>query len=69
VSDVEFALRTARALLPAYPEKAVVFVNRALAGTLDPRLRFRIAPALTMIEQNNAEAAIPTTQLGRDRHR
>ena len=58
MTDVEFALRTARALLPAYPEKALVFVNRALADTVDPRLRFLVSPALTMIENNNAEAGI-----------
>jgi hypothetical protein len=58
VTDVEFALNTARALLPAYPEKAAVFVNRVLADTADPRLRFLVSPTLSMIEHDDMEAAI-----------
>ena len=58
MTDVEFALHTARALLPAYPDKAAVFINRVLVDTADPRLRFLVSPALTMIENNNSEAAV-----------
>lgn len=57
VTDSEFALRTARELLPDYPVKAVIFVNRVLTGTVDPRLRFLVEPILSMIEQNDLEAA------------
>ena len=57
VTNSEFALRTARELLPGYPAKALVFVNRVLTGTVDPRLRFRVEPILYMIEQNDLEAA------------
>ena len=44
VTGSEFALRTAQELLPGYPTKALVFVNRALTGTVDPRLRFWSSP-------------------------
>ena len=57
VTDSEFALRSARELLPGYPAKAQVFVNRALTETVDPRLRFLVQPALSMIEENDLEAA------------
>ena len=57
VTRAEFTLRTARALLPARPERALVFINRALAETVDPRLRNLISPALSMLERNNVEAA------------
>ena len=57
VTGSEFALRSARELLPGYPAKALVFVNRALTGTVDPRLRFLVQPALSMIEENDLEAA------------
>jgi hypothetical protein len=57
VTDSEFALRTARELLPGYPAKALVFVNRVLTGTVDPRLRFLVEPILSMIEQNDLDAA------------
>ena len=57
VTGSEFALRTSGELLPGYPAKALVFVNRALAGTVDPRLRFLVEPILSMIEQNDLEAA------------
>jgi len=58
VTDVEFALQTARALLPTFPEKALLFLNRALAATVDPRLRSLVSPALTAIERSDADAAI-----------
>ena len=56
VTDVEFCLSVARALLPDL-EKAVVFINRALAETVDRRLRSLLLPALSAIEQNDPEAA------------
>jgi hypothetical protein len=57
VNDVEFCLRMARALLPTRPLKAAIFVNRALAETVDPRLRFLVSPALSMIKDYDIEAA------------
>ena len=57
VTDTEFTLRTARALLPTRSEGAVVFINRALAGTVDPRLRNLVSPVLSMIERKDFEAA------------
>jgi hypothetical protein len=56
VTDIEFCLSVARALLPDL-EKAVVFINRALAETVDRRLRSLLLPALSAIEQNDPEAA------------
>ena len=56
MSDVEFCLNTARALLPDLG-KVAVFVNRALAYTVDLRLRFLLLPALAAISRNDAEAA------------
>ena len=47
VTNSEFALRTTRELLPGYPAKALVFVNRVLTGTVDPRLRFGSSPYYT----------------------
>ena len=58
VTGSEFALRSARELLPGYPAKAVIFVNRLLTETVDPRLRFLVGPILSMIEQNDLEAAL-----------
>ena len=57
VNDVEFCLRMARALLPTRPLKAATFVNRALAETVDARLRFLVLPTLSMIEHYDIEAA------------
>ena len=57
VTDSEFALRTARESPPGNPAKAVIFVNRVLTGTVDARLRFLVQPALSMIEENDLEAA------------
>ena len=45
VTDIEFCLSVAKALLPDL-EKAVVFINRALAETVDRRLRSLLLPAL-----------------------
>jgi hypothetical protein len=56
VSDVEFCLGTARALMPNL-EKAAVFINRAFAQTVDQRLRFLLQPAIEAIERRDLEAA------------
>ena len=48
----------ARAFLPAHPDKAQVFLNRAVAATVDPRLRPMVSSALTMIEAGNIAAAL-----------
>jgi len=56
LNDIEFRLNTARALLPNL-EKAAVFINRALADTVDRRLRFLLAPALAAIARKDTEAA------------
>jgi hypothetical protein len=56
VTEVEFCLGVARALLPDLV-KAAVFLNRTLAETVDQRLRSLLLPALSAIEQNNPEAA------------
>jgi hypothetical protein len=56
MSDIGFCISTARALLPDL-EKAAVFVNRALADTVDRRLRTFLLPALAAIERKDAEAA------------
>ena len=57
VTDIEFCLRTARALLPTKPEKAAIFVKRVVAETADPRLRFLVSPVLLMIQEKDVEAA------------
>ena len=56
VGDVEFCLSVARVLLPDH-ERAAIFVRRALAETVDRRLRFLLLPALAAIARNDAEAA------------
>jgi hypothetical protein len=57
VTDAEFCLRTARGLLRTRAERATVFINRVLGETVDPRLWNLDAPVLSMIAQNNFEAA------------
>lgn len=57
VTEIEFQLRTARAISAASPAKAIGFVLCALSLTVDARLRFLIAPALSALERNDAEAA------------
>ena len=57
VTDVEFCLSVARALLPDL-EKAAVFINRALAESVDQRLRSLLLPALNAIEQNDLAARL-----------
>jgi len=46
----------ARALLPNL-EKAAVFVNRAMADTVDRRLQFLLLPVLSAIARKDTEAA------------
>jgi hypothetical protein len=57
VTELQYLLRTARALLPAFPEKAEGFVVRAASLTVDPRLRFLITPGLAAIDRGDAAAA------------
>ena len=57
VSEVEFLLRSARALLPVQPEPAYHFLSRALSVTVDARLRFLMAPALSALARKDAAAA------------
>jgi len=57
VTELEFALRTARALVSTLPDKATDFVANALAGTVDPRLRHLIGPALAALGRDDAIAA------------
>jgi hypothetical protein len=38
-------------------EKAAVFINRVLAETMDPRLRFLLHPVIGAIERRDLEAA------------
>ena len=46
MTELEFALQTAKALVSTLPDKATDFVAKALARTVDPRLRHLIGPAL-----------------------
>ena len=57
LTDLEFALRTARALVSTLPDKATSFVADALARTVDPRLRHLIEPALAALGRNDVTAA------------
>ena len=57
MTELEFALRTARALVSTLPDKATDFVANALAGTVDPRLRHLIGPALAALGRDDAIAA------------
>lgn len=57
MTEIEFQLRTARALSPASPARAIGFALCALSLTVDARLRFLIAPALSALERDDAEAA------------
>jgi hypothetical protein len=57
VTELEFALRTARALLSTLPDKATDFVANALARTVDPRLRHLIEPAPAALGRDDALAS------------
>lgn len=57
MTELEFALRTARALVSTLPDKAAEFVANALARTVDPRLRHLIGPALAALGRDDATAA------------
>jgi hypothetical protein len=57
LTDLEFALRTARALVSTLPDKAIGFVATALRETVDPRLRHLLLPALAALERNYVPAA------------
>lgn len=53
VTELEFALRTARALLSALPDKATDFFANTLARRVDPRLRHLIEPALAALGRDD----------------
>ena len=57
LTELEFALRTARALASTLPDKAIDFVVNALGRTVDPRLRHLIEPALAALGRKDATAA------------
>jgi uncharacterized protein HemY len=57
MTELEFMLRTARALVSTFPEKATNIVLNSLAQTVDPRLRHLIGPALSALERKDATAA------------
>jgi hypothetical protein len=57
LTELEFVLRTARALVSTFPDKATSFATNALALTVDPRLRTLIQPALAALERNDTIAA------------
>lgn len=56
MSDVEFFLGIARALMPNL-KKTAVFINRVFAEATDQRLRFLLQPAIEAIEMRDPEAA------------
>lgn len=57
MNELEFTLRTARALVSTFPDKATEFVANALTRTVDPRLRHLIEPALSALGRRDATAA------------
>ena len=56
MSEVEFYLGIARALMPNL-EKVAVFINRVFAKTVDQRLRFLLQPVIEAIERRDVESA------------
>jgi hypothetical protein len=57
LTEIEFALRTARPLASTFPDKATNFVANALRQTVDPRLRHLLEPALAALGRNEVIAA------------
>jgi hypothetical protein len=57
LTDLEFALRTASALVSTLPDKATNLVADALARTVDPRLRHLLRPTLAALAPNDVTAA------------
>jgi hypothetical protein len=57
VTDAEFWLRIAKALLPTQPQRAATFVSRVVGETVDPRLRNLVSATSSMIERRDFEAA------------
>ena len=57
LTELEFVLRTARALVTTFPDKAETFATNALALTVDRRLRTLIQPALAALGRNDTIAA------------
>jgi hypothetical protein len=57
LNEAEFALRTARFLLPQQPDQAQRLIDALLRTTLDPRLRRAVAPIIKSIKDSQYEAA------------
>ena len=57
ITDIEFCLRTARAVLPTASDKAVRFVQHCLQSTADPRLVPRLRTILAMLKRGQHDAA------------
>jgi hypothetical protein len=57
LTELEFVLRTARALVSTFPDKATNFATNALALTVDPRLRNLVQSALAALGRNDTIAA------------
>jgi hypothetical protein len=57
LTELEFMLRTARALVTTFPDKATNFAINALTLTVDRRLQTLIQPALAALGRNDAIAA------------
>ena len=57
LTEIEFALRTARALASTFPDKATDFVVNALRQTVDARLRHLLEPALAALGRNEGIVA------------
>jgi hypothetical protein len=57
LTELEFVLRTAKALVTTFPDKATNFATNALALTVDPRLRNLVQPALAALGRNDTIAA------------
>jgi hypothetical protein len=57
LTELEFVLRTARALVSTFPDRATNFATNALALTVDRRLRTLIQPALAALGRNDTIAA------------
>ena len=57
MTELEFVLRTARALVATFTDKATNFAINGLALTVDRRLQTLIQPAVAALGRNDAIAA------------
>lgn len=57
MTQIEFLVRTARALLPGLPDQALGFLVNAAAVTADPRLGHRLRRAVSKLEEGDPGAA------------